>query len=301
MLPQSFKWIVTAAFLGVALGGCFSGHPSLREELVNTGTVVIDPANPFVLGSQFLEAEGKKSELLKKFLEYRGRPSAIELRKPFFGSLKVSLFYLDRREVYLLDDGADDWIIRGPETIPAEVIASLQSAAAGSGLSKDAAAAMPEEGDLLEKDSLPSLRSSERKLNPLRSEIEQERVNKKSAAAHPPEDSEKVFEEIPEAKSLPEPEAGSEAPRQVAPNLQQEASGDLIHTVSFPGETLRIISSWYTGDPNSAGRVARINSIANPDRLDIGQTIRIPRYMLSKSQPLPEDEIARYNENLKSR
>ncbi len=89
--------------------------------------------------------------------------------------------------------------------------------------------------------------------------------------------------------------------RQVAPNLQKSASGDLIHTVSFPGETLRIITAWYTGDVNSAGRLARINGIENPNRLVIGQTIRIPRYMLANTSPFPEEEIARYNENLNKR
>ena len=74
-------------------------------------------------------------------------------------------------------------------------------------------------------------------------------------------------------------------------NVLESSSGDIIHKVTFPGETLRIITEWYTGDANNTGRVARINGIEKPDLLKINQTVRIPRYMLKTTKPLPESEI----------
>lgn len=71
-------------------------------------------------------------------------------------------------------------------------------------------------------------------------------------------------------------------------------SGDIVHKVQYPGETLRLITGWYTGDPENASRVARINGMKNPDLLNLGTSVRIPRYLLERSDPLPPEEIQKY-------
>ena len=301
--------IYILAFSGLILfsAGCsFTDKASLRDELVNSGPITIDQKNPFVVGNQFLQSEEKKSEILRKFVEFRGRPSAVEVRKRYFGQWKIYMFYLDRREAYLLDESADDWIVRGPEKIPNDILATLRSSTVSNGTAFEKASddkeselgqplAEAAEGDLLEQESLPSLRATEKKLKPLRSEMK-ELPARKTSVKSPPAPG--IFENEPEPE-IPEPSGALAGLEEVAPNLHEAPSGDMIHTVTFPGETLRIITAWYTGDVNSASRLARINGISNPDRLAIGQTIRIPRYMLANTSPFPEAEIARYNENLK--
>lgn len=307
---KPLRLLLVAAAAVACLSGClFSSTPSLREELVNTGPVALDPANPFVVGSQFIQTESNNSELLKKFLEFRGQPSAVEVRKKFLGPVKVYLFYLDKHEAYRLDQGADDWIVRGPEKIPADVLKTINGAASASRGESPVESTEGEgpEGDLLEKDSLPSLRSSEKKLKelPKRKETAKrlpppELASENAVDAKSTES--KVFDDFSDSTTEEtEEKQGKKAAHRVSDNLEVAASGDLIHTVSYPGETLRIISSWYIGDPNSAGRVARINSLDNADRLEIGQTVRIPRYMAVNTEPLPEGEIARYNDKIKSR
>ena len=68
--------------------------------------------------------------------------------------------------------------------------------------------------------------------------------------------------------------------------------GDLIHYVSFPGETLAIVSTWYTGDIANSGALSRINELKTPHTLTPGQQIRIPSYLLKKKTPLPKSALS---------
>ena len=136
-----------------------------------------------------------------------------------------------------------------------------------------------------------------------------ERPAKKVAAPDAKPQAERQLEKLPEKQPEPrseneEPEAHPEftlsplpavTPEKTEPAAETSSSemlgGDVIHKVSYTGETLRIISAWYTGDPANAGRIARINDINNPNLLFLGQTIRLPRYLLLRSDPLPQEEV----------
>ena len=106
-------------------------------------------------------------------------------------------------------------------------------------------------------------------------------------------------QESPEAKTIkprPTRTAQSQSPsakaiRETTTTDNDSSSGDVMHRVAFAGETLRIISQWYTGDVGNTGRIARINGIEKPDELAINQAIRIPRYLLRTTEPLPQTEI----------
>ena len=56
--------------------------------------------------------------------------------------------------------------------------------------------------------------------------------------------------------------------------------GDLVHYVTFPGETLSMVARWYTRERSNAGSLARINRLRNPDKLSLGDVIVVPSYML---------------------
>ena len=53
-------------------------------------------------------------------------------------------------------------------------------------------------------------------------------------------------------------------------------SGPVYHTVSRSGETLGLISDWYTGSPNNWRTIAAANGSLDPTRLMIGDTVMIP-------------------------
>ncbi len=73
--------------------------------------------------------------------------------------------------------------------------------------------------------------------------------------------------------------------------IEISSSGDLLHYVTFHGETLRLITEWYTKDVGNAERLARINGFSDPNILQLDQVVRIPRYMLKNAAPLEEGAV----------
>ncbi|NCC23706.1 MAG: LysM domain-containing protein [Deltaproteobacteria bacterium] len=65
----------------------------------------------------------------------------------------------------------------------------------------------------------------------------------------------------------------------------------LSHTIRHQGETLAIISQWYTGDPGHWRTLMNLNGIASPTALRLGQTIVIPMNLVKTSKPLPASFI----------
>jgi nucleoid-associated protein YgaU len=53
------------------------------------------------------------------------------------------------------------------------------------------------------------------------------------------------------------------------------AQGDQTYTVK-PGDNLSKISKLYYGDANSYMKIAKANDLADPDKIKVGQQLRIP-------------------------
>lgn len=66
------------------------------------------------------------------------------------------------------------------------------------------------------------------------------------------------------------------------------------HIVRFSGETLGIISGWYTGTSKNWERIAAANPGLQPERINIGQQINIPSDILMRDQPLSEEYVRRF-------
>jgi hypothetical protein len=66
------------------------------------------------------------------------------------------------------------------------------------------------------------------------------------------------------------------------------------HTVRWPGESLSLIASWYTGTHKNWRKLAKVNSRLNPNRIKGGNVIRIPPSMLKTRVPLPQKVAAKY-------
>jgi hypothetical protein len=78
------------------------------------------------------------------------------------------------------------------------------------------------------------------------------------------------------------------APAELSPK------GDLVHYVTYPGETLYMIARWYTYDRENGPRLARINRLNNADRLALGDEIVVPAYMLKNKNRLSEEALKAY-------
>ena len=117
-------------------------------------------------------------------------------------------------------------------------------------------------------------------------------------------------EEVPPGEEpFPEPETsvsdGSEAPAKAAALLplprEEEARvkptpmapepTPCVHIVRWKGATLSLIAQWYTASWKNGEVLARANPGIDPDRITIGNRIRVPESLLKKRKPMPFEFI----------
>jgi len=67
-----------------------------------------------------------------------------------------------------------------------------------------------------------------------------------------------------------------------------------VHTVKWPGESLSIISKWYTGDMENWRALARANPGLDPNRIHVGERVQIPLSILKTGEPMPRDFVASF-------
>ena len=296
---------------GVLLSGCTtSSSLYLRDELANRGPIALSSANPYISSNLFLGREMERSQVFRGFIEYRGTPDAVELKVEMLKPLKLSLYYLQEMELFSLEEGTDDWIVRGPDRIPQQ-FASAFINIPGAGRSaplvlngKVQTNILKSDGNIIQAPSVLPGESDpvvEEELAPPAPKREQPRKAPAAApkAARPPVKP-SVAAETPLPTTLPKAAPPKSPPSESEPAVrgdvslvEESSSGDIIHRVTFPGETLAMITAWYTGDAANSERLARINGIELPSTLRVGQNVRIPRYLLKTAKPMPRSEIAR--------
>ncbi len=66
------------------------------------------------------------------------------------------------------------------------------------------------------------------------------------------------------------------------------------HTVRWPGESLSLIASWYTGSPKNWRKLAAVNPDLNPNRIRGGNVIMIPPSLMKTRVSLPQKVAAKY-------
>ena len=67
-----------------------------------------------------------------------------------------------------------------------------------------------------------------------------------------------------------------------------------VHTVQYAGETLSIISKWYTGDDKNWEILADANPHIGLEKLATGNKILIPENLLKTRKPLTEKFVDAY-------
>ncbi|TKB27024.1 LysM peptidoglycan-binding domain-containing protein [Desulfopila sp. IMCC35006] len=92
-------------------------------------------------------------------------------------------------------------------------------------------------------------------------------------------------------------EAVAEQPETELPEMEFQAGdkaypeGYYVHTVSVPNESISIIARWYTGDQKNWVLLAKCNPTINPNRIFLGNKIKIPRRMITRPTPLPPEFV----------
>jgi len=64
-----------------------------------------------------------------------------------------------------------------------------------------------------------------------------------------------------------------------------------VHVVRRQGETLSSIAAWYTASWRNWQALARANPEIDPNRIEIGDEIRIPEALLKTREPMPSDSL----------
>lgn len=72
-----------------------------------------------------------------------------------------------------------------------------------------------------------------------------------------------------------------------ANNRANDKPGDVEHRIAYSGETLAIIANWYTGKSTNWPLIRDANPGLRPERLNLGQVVRIPGDLVVERNPLP--------------
>jgi hypothetical protein len=75
----------------------------------------------------------------------------------------------------------------------------------------------------------------------------------------------------------------------VQPPAPSTPESPYVHVVRWPGETLSSIAAWYTASWQNWEAIAKANPGIDPNRIEIGDEIRIPEALLKTRRPLPSD------------
>lgn len=127
----------------------------------------------------------------------------------------------------------------------------------------------------------PSVKSSSEKRSPTPPPIKSS-SEERSPAPPPIESSSQIRHEAkasPPTKVKPEPE-----PKKAL----------YFHTVKWSGETVSIISAWYTGDQQNWKALTQANPQLNPLQICEGNKILIPDHLLKTREPLPREFVRRF-------
>ncbi len=71
------------------------------------------------------------------------------------------------------------------------------------------------------------------------------------------------------------------------------------HKVKWKGESLSIIAQWYTGNAENWKVLAKINPGMDPNRIQIGEKVRVPEDLMRTQKPMPESFVASIGEEKK--
>jgi hypothetical protein len=95
------------------------------------------------------------------------------------------------------------------------------------------------------------------------------------------------IEQEPETPVKPKLETVVIAPKASDLKMPKHKPHFFLHKVRWPEETLSHIAKWYTGTAKNWGAIAKVNPELDPKKIDIGDTISIPKDLLTTHKPLP--------------
>ena len=77
--------------------------------------------------------------------------------------------------------------------------------------------------------------------------------------------------------------------------------GYYTHAVKLSGESLSIIAKWFTGDLDNWETLAKYNPTINPNRIFLGDKIKIPRHLMIRHDRMTQEFIDKSQPKLRQR
>jgi hypothetical protein len=245
---------LVSALVIATLSSCVEGPTTispLYDRLSGRGPIVLGDDNPYLPANAFFQEQLKGSDVLGRFVQHNGEPTAMSLERKLYRKTRLGLYYADAGTLCLFARGMEDWQLEKTEQMSAQDRQSLSMQLAQSG--RLAQALRYQDGT--------------------------------SGMAAPSGDAAFMGSGAELRGHLRPPQSAAEA------RLTRLPNGNYQHRVTFAGETLRVIAEWYTEEPGEASALAIASgrSVATP--LQIGDTVTIPKRLMRNVHPLPEAAI----------
>jgi hypothetical protein len=94
---------------------------------------------------------------------------------------------------------------------------------------------------------------------------------------------------------IPPAEPPAEYPRVVhEEKVVTYPDGYYIHTVKFAQENISIIAKWFTGDATNWELLAACNPTINPNRIFLGNEIKIPRNIMTRQDAMTLEFVEKH-------
>ncbi len=284
MASNFSRSLLLLSLLCLGLAACstsFKANSGIIARLKNRGPVAVSADNPYLAANVLLNKEMEGSPELKGFIEKRGLPSALEVQHESFGPLGMQLYYLSERQVYILEESEGLWLIRGPEAFSSQKLSEVQNIAA---FRYAAGAVSPPVPQPIRPTAVPTPRATA----PIRAPTSTPQLGAFQSPSRPKlapvgelDDSQLIAKLV-------------EGHRKDLAELSPR--GDVVHYVTSAFETLPILARWYTLDPDNAAKIARINQFKPDRRLNIGDTVVIPSYLVRNKVRLTEESLGAMRE-----
>lgn len=79
-----------------------------------------------------------------------------------------------------------------------------------------------------------------------------------------------------------------------SPELEQPEEDYIYHRIKYQGETVAVISAWYTKSAKNWPEIVDSNPKMIPSKLRIGDLVRIPKRLVRRFQSLPQDFVVSF-------
>jgi len=289
------RWLLTCCLFLVAC----STFQRTFHPLVGQGILPLSGENPYLGSNFFLAEEMQADPLLRRFVESRGSPGAIELQDRDDGD-SFQLFYPAEQEVYRATrrEAGDRWVVAGPFAISRYDYQFLRRLMGknvppavfvldGQRRQFAGARALREPVKVVAKVPTPAPTPKPKKKSTV---LTKPLGTGSQAHGHEPAHGPVVTPSLAVAPDLPKsgPLSSDQQALQIARGFTERTpEGDILHAVKSEGESLKDISAWYTKSEANMDAIAAANQLTPDSALSPGSKIRIPALLVREMRAMP--------------